>query len=526
MAEEFDINEEYEKIFGVETRETLFSADDEEYNALRQEILDAKREFNPKKSLPFEGIQLLAYDDFKRHEVVRLAEKQGYRIFYIRNTRNSKLVTYGAGYFNPRDSKFYVLKDCFFEESSYFNNLCNKLYGIKKLSFIDSFRKDSGTMTEKRLHVYESASLAASYYRGERTTFREWRDDRGKTLDAYYPKYKASNIDELEEKTFPDYVPPAPPPVISEPTPSNIRRGSITEQVPKQPRRYVNNITEHTPDKPIAEPKSPQPSSNVADVVNSLFPLQGNVSVNKAEYSDKHLFHMIVDGRCKAWGYFETETNYFYICKGSLVSKIEEAEYASTASCKARARFLDKACADYDRSYYVVKKDAKCKSATAAACYALGRTVTYTEWIDDNNKYLKDYYPQRFFMGGNPPVQNTVKEKPEDHLFYLRQDPEPGRFCDAKGWYDPDKQYFILKAGSVISRELAPQYKGTAFENSRSLFVQRNCILRNNKLVVLNDVTLNSPTMAACHVTGRVVKNRTIWTDSKGKTINDIYGMK
>ena len=48
MAEEFDINEEYEKIFGVETRETLFSADDEEYNALRQEILDAKREFNPK----------------------------------------------------------------------------------------------------------------------------------------------------------------------------------------------------------------------------------------------------------------------------------------------------------------------------------------------------------------------------------------------------------------------------------------------------------------------------------------------
>lgn len=36
MVEEFDVNEEYEKIFGVETRENLFSADDEEYKALRQ----------------------------------------------------------------------------------------------------------------------------------------------------------------------------------------------------------------------------------------------------------------------------------------------------------------------------------------------------------------------------------------------------------------------------------------------------------------------------------------------------------
>lgn len=241
MAEDFDVNEEYQKIFGVETRETLFSADDEKYTALRQKILDTKREFKPKKSLPFEGIKLLDYEEFKRYEVVRLAEKQGYRIFYIRYYRNSKLVTYGAGYFNPKDSKFYVLKGCFFEETAYFKDLYNKLYGFKKQSFIDSFCKDSGTMKEKRLHVYDSASLAASYYLGERTTFREWRDNRGKTLDAYYPKYKASNIDEMEKKTFPDYVSLATPSVAPKPTP------------------------------------------NVADLVYSLFPMQVNESVNKSK---------------------------------------------------------------------------------------------------------------------------------------------------------------------------------------------------------------------------------------------------
>lgn len=392
MAEDFDINEKYEEIFGVETRETLFSADDVEYKALRQEIIDAKREFNQKNSLPFEGIMLLAYDDFKRHEAVRLAEKQGYRIFYIRNFRNSKLVTYGAGYFNPKDSKFYVLKDCFFEESSYFKNLSNKLYGIKKLSFIDSFRKDSGIMIERRLHIYESASLAASLYRGERTSFHEWKDDRGKALDAYYTKYRTSNIDEMEEKTFPDYIGPATPkPVPFQYTNKNgdaICRGKTTELMPD---KSANTNTSKT---------------IVGKIINSLLALHGNVSVNKADYSDKHLFHMIVDGRCKVWGYFETGTNSFYICKGSLVSKIEGAEYVNTNSCKARARFLDKACADYDNQYYVVKKDIKCKSASAAACYALGSTVTYTLWIDDNNKFLKDYYPQCFFLGGKIPMQN------------------------------------------------------------------------------------------------------------------------
>lgn len=94
----------------------------------------------------------------------------------------------------------------------------------------------------------------------------------------------------------------------------------------------------------------------------------------------------------------------------------------------------------------------------------------------------------------------NAKEKPEDHLFYLRQNTKPGRFCNTKGWYDPEKKFFIIKAGSVISREQAPQYKNTPYERSRSLFVQRNCILKDNKLIVQKDITINSTTMADCYV--------------------------
>lgn len=61
MANELDIDEEYERIFGKETHETLFGPDDADYQSLRQYILDSKREFNVKESLPFEDVTLLSY---------------------------------------------------------------------------------------------------------------------------------------------------------------------------------------------------------------------------------------------------------------------------------------------------------------------------------------------------------------------------------------------------------------------------------------------------------------------------------
>lgn len=66
MADQNDINEEYEKVFGTTSRETIFSADDENYASLRKEILDAKREFNVKKVLPFDGIKLYPYEEYLR----------------------------------------------------------------------------------------------------------------------------------------------------------------------------------------------------------------------------------------------------------------------------------------------------------------------------------------------------------------------------------------------------------------------------------------------------------------------------
>ncbi len=210
MVEEFDVNKEYEKIFGTETRENLFGLDDEEYQNLRQSIIESKRLYNLKKSLPFEGVKLFTYEVFLRNEIVREAESLGFRIFYIRKYCGNKLYVYAAGYFSTKDSRFVVLKGAFFPHSEYFSSLTSHVTMGARLKFTRNYKYDNGVMTQKRQWAFDSAALAASYILGKKSTFFEWKDDRNKTLDAYYARYKSASIYELEDRTFPDYVPLGP----------------------------------------------------------------------------------------------------------------------------------------------------------------------------------------------------------------------------------------------------------------------------------------------------------------------------
>ncbi len=208
MAEDFDVYKEYEKIFGRESRENLFSPDDEEYQALRQSIIDAKRIYYFKKPLPFDGVKLLTYDDFLRNEIVRKAQSFGFRIFYIRRHLGNTLYVYAAGFFSNIDSRFVVLKGAFFPRTDYFSLLTKRIAPFARAKFTSNYQYYNGVLTQKENYSFDSASLAASYILGRKSAFLEWRDDRNRTLDAYYTRFKSASIYELEDRTFPDYIPP------------------------------------------------------------------------------------------------------------------------------------------------------------------------------------------------------------------------------------------------------------------------------------------------------------------------------
>jgi len=477
MKVEFDINKEYEKIFGIKTRENLFNADDEEYNALRQSILDAKREFNPSKKLPFDGIRLLSYEDYQRNEIVREKEKLGHRIFYIRKYEGSKLVVYAAAYFDVKISRFYVLRDSFFQETAYYQHLVNSLDSTKQFNFKNSFNRKNGLLFQNTTISYDSASLAASYFLGKKVNYKAWTDDRGKTLDTYFVKYKTDIIDDSEEKSFPDYVAPAPPPPV---------KSELVEPIPQR------------------------------------------VSSTTGSDSSHHLFMIDIPGTCSVTGYHDEIDNRFVILKGSLFAKKVDPAFNAIALGTSRSRFIDAACIERG-VWYEVTKDTKCKSATAAASYVAGRLVSYTLWKDKNGKYLKDFYPTRFFQSGDNIDQEVGMVNPLSgnyvdmiHYFYIKKD-SPERYCDAFGSYDPSTKKFVLKAGSILSQETAYSYIYTPQGEERIKFLKRFCTKVPSGYKLRSDYIFDSSSAAASFVMGRSANGWISWKDIDNATLDMVY---
>lgn len=359
MIGNLDINKEYEKIFGVETRESLYRADDMEYVAFRQSILESKRESDLKKSLPFEGVKILSYEDYKRDEIVRETEKKGIRIFYIKRYDEHKLIKYAAGYFNAKNAHFVVLDGAFFHSTDYFIHLLDHftIYDRTKLSH--NFLDDNGVLTQKEKWSYKSASLAASLILGEKSTFREWKDENGLTLDTYFPKYKSKSIDKFEDETFPDYIPPE------------------SLQITNNPIALTNN-------------KSDNKSSSVPNTNGEIF------SKSSFSKNNQHIFYLVptTTSISKYWasGYYDNIQRKFYIRKNSVLNFDVSPIYAFSQANTRRLNIINEYCKVSDNGYLVLN-EIECETPTAAAFYVIGYPADgWIFWVDSNKKNLQEIY--------------------------------------------------------------------------------------------------------------------------------------
>lgn len=471
-----DIKEEFESIFGVTVRPSLYDADDAEYQQFRQQIVNSPKELYQLGSLPFDGVCLTSYEEFKRREAIEEAKKQGIHLFYIKEYDGSKLVRYGVGYFRVDDSCFVVLKDSFFKTSNYFAELTNCISdpGLKA-AFLNSFRFEDGVLHQYVQRCYHSASLAASYILGRKVSFREWKDENGKSLDAYYPLFRTANIDEREDKTFPNYTAP----VIQKP-----------------------------------QPVKESASSVISKVVDSVL------------QSKKHVFYLKLSGICDASGYYEKEDNRFVVLKGSRFNKSVSPSFASTPLGLSRERFIDAACIE-DGNEYLVKEDTRCKSPSVASSYLQGKAASYVNWIDSEGKYLKDLYPERFVQAATnvKPVPTVPKPVVNDqlHIFFIKRDGTVGRDCDASGTYDPTTQKFIIRAGSVLALDMSTTYRYSAAGISRRNFLNKFCAKEGRGYRLRRDQICDSPSAAAALVMGGSANGWKVWKDVKGYSLDSVY---
>lgn len=253
--------------------------------------------------------------------------------------------------------------------------------------------------------------------------------------------------------------------------------------------------------------------------------------------TDKHLFYIKEPGVCDASGYYNKELNYFFICKDSLVSYDTDIIYMNNDKEKARENFLNKIC-EKDEWFYRVIRDAKCRSASAAACYVLGYESDQTSWKDSEGRLLTDVYPDIF----SNPIENEVKnkwkidtskqdtlavEKPKQHdvkkntllkrpprYYYITREGAGERNCNAKGEYDKNSDKFVILAGSELAHEVTTAYRYSASDIKRNKFIQKYCGLSRYDFKVKKDGICNSPDEAACFVLG---ENANGWVEWKSK---------
>jgi hypothetical protein len=202
---------------------------------------------------------------------------------------------------------------------------------------------------------------------------------------------------------------------------------------------------------------------------------------------------------------------------------------------KARDRFLKEVC-EKDNGYYRVIRDAKCRSASAAACYVLGRESGQNSWMDSDGKLLYDVYPNVF----SNPIENKKPKKeikhPEEPIkkqkvkqgrppryYYITREGIAGRSCNAKGEYDKINDKFVILAGSELSHEVSRTYSFSASDIKRKKFIQQYCgLARTYSGISVSDYKLkkdgicNSPDEAACFVLGEVANGWKEWKSKDG----------
>lgn len=261
--------------------------------------------------------------------------------------------------------------------------------------------------------------------------------------------------------------------------------------------------------------------------------------------SSKHLFYIKEDGVCDASGYYNEELRYFFICKDSLVSYDTDLIYMINDTEHARENFLNKVCKEV-KGYYKVVRDAKCRSASAAACYVLGYVSDETSWRDSEGRLLSEVYPDTFYTllqkrEDKSKKNQSLKKKQETsknverapkvieptrnkilpvgrppHYYYIIRDNQGNRSCNAKGSYDKVNDKFIIHSGSELAYEVTSSYRFTASDIKRKKFIQLNCTNSKLEFKLKRDAICNSPDEAASFVLGETANGWIEWKSKDG----------
>lgn len=480
IIEGLNIDEEYEKLVPPTERKSLFD-EDEDYESFRIFIMEQHKPYIRSSKLPFSDIELPSYIEYKKQIVLDKENACRKHIFYLKQSQKGrKDYCDAAGYYN-RTSKCFILLP--------YSHIVNE--AIEHVPY-ETERK--GLYEGINLYItqyltFYSPTDAASFVLGQNAGMEEWVDSRGNGLLHYFK--------ELEEI--------ANPPQIQ----------AIRKNDTKVKTATLGDVL-----------------STIQSLKKEKKPIQPPLQTQNKEQlpPNVHIVKIKEDGVCDASGYYDPESAHFYLMQGSKIALNIAPGFALSTLGKARERLLSCNCKVED-GYYVVQKESKCRSAATAACYVMGRNVTYMEWISEDGKALKDYYPERFFRKKAEQEKQTTVETPKKpskpvvidaiRIFKIRAKTISGRELEASGHYDNVTNKFVLMSKSTWSQEVTKSYQYTASEMLRRNMAKTSCKLMFGTYIQFKDVLCESPDQAASFVLGRNANGLEEWKDEKGKSLKD-----
>ena len=187
-----NINAEYEKLIPPTQRESLFE-DSEDYESLRQYIIDQPRIHFSKNKYPFSGIQLTSYVDYRKQDIIDQERENNKHIFYLKQSQKGRSDFCDAAGYYVKETRGFVLLP--------YSHIINKAQPSAPKGYGRKGALDGVNLYTLSLISFWSPEVAASYVLGQSAGLDEWIDSKGKGLLAYYK--------ELEPKPK-----PKPEPVI------------------------------------------------------------------------------------------------------------------------------------------------------------------------------------------------------------------------------------------------------------------------------------------------------------------------
>ena len=441
MGAEVNINEEYERIFGIAKSINLFNSD-EEYENLRQYIISQPNDYIKSNVLPFDGIKLTPYNEYIWKQEIESAKERGKHVFYIKKVQP---FCKAACYYETNMGTIVLLRYSYIVSSNSYDNDLILQAGRRKLLMHKSCQDSKGRYITENVRC-STPLVSASYVLGRKADLTEWCDENGKSIVTYYSELARLMDQEVKKK--------------DEDREKSLKAKRIIE-------------------------------------------LLNGIAIYLANKDPKHIFYIKENGVCNASGYLEENSKQFFILQGSLVSVESDILFDTSQTGKARIRFLDKACV-LKSHYYYVSKDAKCRSASAAACYVLGRKADFTVWRDEKGKTLEEVFPDRFFVPQNVSSPLPLPFAPDEPpLFHIVKTDDPMRYCKAYGTYDSTGNHFLIMKDSILSLDVSSSYRYTAADYQRQKFIKLNCVKKSNGFVLKRDALCDSPSAAASFVLGR-----------------------